>query len=72
MYNALVRVFEQDTAHIHRFEHPIMVMELAIGNLHLLARDLHARLSICQPQPSQTSWHLKILEYHAQYARVSA
>jgi hypothetical protein len=44
-----------------------MVMELAIGNPHLLARAFHARLSIFQLQPSQTSWHLKILEYCAQY-----
>ena len=45
-----------------------MAMELAIKNLHLLVRALHAHWDIYQPQPSQTSWHLSDLMYYAQYA----
>ena len=57
---------EQDMVHIHAISVSNTVIELAIVNLYLLARALHARWGIRQLHPVQPCWLVFLGGTHVQ------
>ena len=59
-----------DTAHIHVMVVPILLLELEIGNLHLLYLAVPARMGVLELHPHETSGGENVAEQCAWYVEV--